>query len=346
MLHLAGVLRDALLPDVDVAAMAQTAAGKSLGAWHLHELTRDQPIEFFVLFSSLAGLIGSPGQAAYAAANTFLDALARHRAALGLPGQSLAWGPWAGVSLAAADGETDRLAARGLPPLDPATGIGLLEEAMRCGAPQLAVSAFASAELGGAAAWPAARQLLAPLLAPATGGVAGGTGPARPGALRAELLALASDADRRHTLRVFVTEQIRQVLGARATVIQPDVPFQTLGFDSLMAIELRGRLEPALATRLSATLVYAHPTIDELTDRLLLSLLPSDPRNPPPARQPAAVDQTPPDDLAGELAALDDAGVTALLAAELDTFDSSDVPDIPAPPDIPAVPDPHGQEEE
>ncbi|WP_225849093.1 type I polyketide synthase [Streptomyces sp. HPF1205] len=340
VVHLAGVLEDALLPDLTGDALDRALAGKAAGAWHLHELTRDEPVEMFVLFSSLAGIIGSPGQGAYAAANAFLDALARRRAAAGLPAQSLDWGPWAGDTLAAAGGDLDRLAARGVPPLDPDTAIALFDEALRGGRPHLVVSAFAPAGLAGAGGWSAARGLLAPLL-PGAGPAGAGQGPsaaAGRGTVRARIAALGSEPERRHAMLGFLTEQVRQVLGAREGAVQADVPFQSLGFDSLMAIELRGRLEAALDLKLSATLVYAHPTADALTEQLLTRLGPGPsgtpapgtagtapaPGTPGPAPAPGPVPDGghtpagPEDDLAG----LDDAEVAALLAAELDALDA------------------------
>jgi NAD(P)-dependent dehydrogenase (short-subunit alcohol dehydrogenase family) len=318
VLHLAGVLEDALVADLSYGALDRALAGKAAGAWHLHELTRAEPVEMFVLFSSLAGLVGSPGQAAYAAANTFLDALARRRAAAGLPALSLDWGPWAGDTLAAAGGGTDRLSARGVPPLEPDAGIALFGEALRAGGPHLAATAFDPAALAGAGGWPAARDLLAPLLPDAE---AGGPRPARRGSVRREILALDSEPERRHAMGAFLTEQVRQVLAAPPGSVRADIPFQSLGFDSLMAIELRGRLETALDVKLSATLVYAHPTAEALTEQLLLRL--GGTGAPGPAAEadtPAPVTEAagPVDGLEG----LDDSEVAALLAAELDAFDA------------------------
>ncbi|MFD8600029.1 SDR family NAD(P)-dependent oxidoreductase [Kitasatospora sp. NPDC059646] len=316
VVHLAGVLDDALLADVTGPALARVLAGKAAGAWHLHELTRDHPVDTFVLFSSLAGLIGSPGQGAYAAANTFLDALAAHRAALGLPGRSIAWGTWAGDTLAATGGGTDRLAARGVPPLDPDTAIRLMDEAVGGRHPQTAVFALVPDRLAAAGVWPAARDLLAALLP--QGGDGDGHRGAAP-AVREELLAAGTPAQRHRVLAEHLTEQVRQVLRARPGQVAADVPFQNLGFDSLMAIELRGRLETALGLRLSATLVYAYPTVEALTEQLLTRLeppaeAPAQPAAPPAPEAPAT---TP-----AELAGLDDAQVAALLAAELDAFEA------------------------
>lgn len=323
--HLAGVLEDALLPDLDPAALARAQSGKAAGAWHLHELTRDEPLELFVVFSSLAGLIGSPGQAAYASANTFLDALARLRAAEGLPGQSVDWGPWGGATLAASGGGVDRLAARGVPPLDPDTGVALLDEAVRSGRPHTAATALAPADLVRSGVWPAARALLAPLL-PVPDGRDGGADPAAAGrgAVRERVLALDPGPERLAAVLEFLTEQLRQVLGARPGTVPPDVPFQSLGFDSLMAIELRGRLEAALDVRLSATLVYAHPTAGALADQLLTRIVPETGSDPAPAPRPVPAAPPPepgaPDAL-GALEELADDELAALLAAELDAFD-------------------------
>ena len=336
VVHLAGVLEDALVPDLDDGALTRALAGKAVGAWHLHELTRDEPVELFVLFSSLAGLIGSPGQGAYAAANTFLDALARRRWADGLPARSIDWGPWGGDTLAASGGGVDRLAARGVPPLDPDAGMALLGEALRGERPHVAVSAFAPAGLARAGGWTAARGLLAPLLPGGGSGSGGagaeGAGKGVRGKVRAEILALDPGPERRHAMFGFLTEQVRLVLGARPGSVQADVPFQSLGFDSLMAIELRGRLETALDVKLSATVVYAHPTADALTDQLLSRVGSEAPGTGGPdgaAARPAAgpvgsratreAGEVPE---LGSLDGLDDAEVAALLAAELDAFDA------------------------
>jgi acyl transferase domain-containing protein/acyl carrier protein len=300
VLHLAGVLEDALLAEVGSAGLSRALAGKAVGAWNLHALTRDQPVELFVLFSSLAGLLGSPGQAPYAAANSFLDSLAQYRASLGLAGTSVSWGPWAGASLAS--GGLARLAARGVPPLDPEAGLDLLDEAVAGGRTHVAAAAFESAELKRVGSMPAARQLLSELL-PAAADV-------ERGAVRDEVLALGSAADRSRALRRFVVDQVAEVLGAAASAVDSAVPFEDLGFDSMMAIELRDRLEVALGVRLSATVVYAHPTAESLADGLLDQLAPAE---PPVEPQPAEAAGEPDADLSD----LDEDQLADLLTAEL-----------------------------
>src|SRR5262249_25379703 len=120
VIHAAGVLDDGLLEDYDAARLERVLAPKLAGSWNLHTLTQGQPLEFFVLFSSAAALLGSPGQAAYGAANAVLDALAHYRRGLGLPALSLNWGPWAEVGMAArVPLHLRRSAARGITPFDP-----------------------------------------------------------------------------------------------------------------------------------------------------------------------------------------------------------------------------------
>ncbi|WP_280234310.1 type I polyketide synthase [Nocardia cyriacigeorgica] len=299
--HLAGVLEDGVVDQIDASRMHRALAGKAGGAWNLHRATLDDPIEHFVLFSSLAGLFGSPGQGAYAAANTYLDALAGARAANGLPAKSIAFGPWAQIGLASAAGSADRLAGSGVPPLDPDIAMELLEAALSDPEPLLAVAAFDPARFTRSGLPPAAAELLSELLPDA---------PAEPvDTSVADALAEAEDpVVRAGILRTFVLGQVAAILGTSRPV-DPDLPFQELGFDSLMAVELRNRLESALGRRLSAGLVYAHPTAARLADGLL-----DDATAATGPAQPAVAD-----DLDDELSDLTDDELAQLLAAELDT---------------------------
>ncbi len=305
--HLAGVLEDALVADLDPVALHRALAGKAVGAWNLHDLIRDEPIEEFVLFSSLAGLMGSPGQAAYAAANTFLDALAQHRARLGLPAVSIAWGPWAGESLAVRAGGVGRLADRGVPPLRPEVGLDLLERAISSGRPNVSAAAFAPGELSRIAGWPVASQLLGTLIE--TG--SGQGGPER-GSARLDVLA-APVGERASVMMRFLLRQLANVLGTTEAPVAPEVPFQALGLDSLLSIELRDRLEIGLGLRLSATLVYANPTAHALANALLDQVTPATPVTGQPDVRTGGPAE------AADLSALDDEQIGALLSAELET---------------------------
>lgn len=300
--HLAGVLEDALITTIDDDLLHRALAGKAAGAWNLHTLTTGLPVEHFVLFSSLAGLFGSPGQGAYAAANTFLDALAEHRADLGLPAQSIDWGTWSGTGLAVEAGGVDRLAARGLPPLSPEVALDLLEEALGSGRRHLVAAAFDWAAFGRAGLGPDLARMLAGQVSadrPATG--------AERGAVRKAALAATGAAGRLDVLRRFLLEQVGGVLGRGPESVDTSVPLQELGFDSLMAMELRTRLETGLDLRLSATVVYTFPTVEALADGLAQRL--GDP-------QPTQTREEP--DVPADLSALDDEELAALLTEELD----------------------------
>ncbi|WP_285778906.1 type I polyketide synthase [Microtetraspora sp. NBRC 13810] len=312
--HLAGVLEDATIATLGEDVLRRALIGKAAGAWHLHRLTADLPIEHFVLFSSLAGLFGSPGQGAYAAANTFLDALAVTRAARGLPAQSIDWGTWTGSGLAVTGGGADRLAARGMPPLDPAVAVDLLEEALHSGEPHLAAAAFDWAEFGRAGLGPMLTRLLRGFVA-APGSAAGpGTAGGVRGAVRDAVRAAQSPPERLDVLRAFLLEQAAAVLGRPAAELDTSVPLQELGFDSLMAMELRTRLETGLDLRLSATVVYTFPTVEALAEGLLDRLGPADAA---PARVPEADDAVL-GRVDGDLGEIEDADLAALLSEELD----------------------------
>ncbi|WP_067654380.1 type I polyketide synthase [Nocardia harenae] len=308
--HAAGVLADALVTDLDDTHLTRAITGKALGAQHLHEATVGLPLDDFVLFSSLAGILGSPGQAAYAAANTVLDTIAVQRAAAGLPAVSIAWGTWAGASLASAG--VDRLAARGLPPLRPEIGLELLTAALASELPVVVAAAFRPEGLGRslASAPPATRTLLEPIV--------GSLDQPRAvrGAALAAVRAAQTDDARRDVVARYLTERVAAVLGTTPADVDPRVPFQEVGMDSLTAIELRDQLETAFDTRLSAALFFAHPTVESFADELAARLGTVAPAS---AAAPDVADGEPdggePDD--DDLSALSDDELTDLVEREL-----------------------------
>ncbi|HEX6343056.1 type I polyketide synthase [Umezawaea sp.] len=253
VVHVAGVADDAVLADVTEERLDGVLTAKLDAAWHLHELTRDLDLSAFVLYSSVAGLLGTAGQAAYAAANTSLDALAEHRAALGLPARSLAWGLWETASaLSGHLAETDlrRLARTGLRPLATADALALFDAAMSATEPVLAVTRL---DLDGL------RDPVPPLLsglAPRTAARPSAT-PA-PGAAR---LAALPDSEVDRVLTDLVRGHVATVLGhSDPTAVGTDRPFRDLGLDSLTSVELRNLLTRSTGLRLSASLVFDHPT--------------------------------------------------------------------------------------
>ncbi|MBP2037347.1 type I polyketide synthase [Streptomyces avidinii] len=268
VVHAAGVLDDGVLDALTPDRFATVAGPKAIGARHLHELTRDLDLTAFVLFSSFAGSVGLAGQGNYAAANAYLDALAVHRAQLGLPATAVAWGSWAGAGMAA-DTEAARrqLARTGLVPLDPARALAELGRALDDGENSVTVAdvdweRFAEGSgtgrpnplLDGVAEVRRARQ----------------REPRRSGTdASADRFAGLAGQALRGALAKLVTAEAAAVLGLPATArIQEDRTFRNLGFDSLIGVEFRNRLAAATGRRLSPGLVFDHPTPGRLVEHL------------------------------------------------------------------------------
>ncbi|WP_394846826.1 type I polyketide synthase [Pendulispora brunnea] len=272
VVHTAGVLDDGLLDSLSPERIDAVLRPKLDAAWHLHRLTRLLDLRAFVLFSSLSGVLGSPGQASYAAANAALDALAAHRLARDLPASSLAWGPWDGIGMAARLAEQDRARIRrqGLVPLASAEGLALFDASLARAEPLLVPVRFDAAALA------ARGDSLPPLfrgLVRATSARGARHGVMQVDPLAARLRTLDEAAQRRLLLD-FVREHVGAVLDAHPSSIEPQRPLQELGLDSLMAVELRNRLASASGLRFSATLLFDYPTPDALTQFLRAELVP------------------------------------------------------------------------
>ncbi|MGC0421376.1 SDR family NAD(P)-dependent oxidoreductase [Embleya sp. AB8] len=273
VIHTAGLLRDSVLTGLTGEHLDAVLRPKVDAAWHLHELTRNHELSHFVLYSSAAGSFGNPGQANYAAANTFLDALAGQRRALGLPGTSLAWGLWAQTS--ALTGGLDpadraRVARGGLLPLGTREGLDLLDAALGLDAATLLPARLDPAALRAQAAAGTLPVILRDLVRlPARRSTGGGADSL------AERLAGRSDAEQIEILLDLVRGQVAAVLGhASADAVIAEQGFNDLGFDSLTAVELRNRLNRATGLRLPATLVFDYPTPLALTGYLRDGLAP------------------------------------------------------------------------
>jgi acyl carrier protein len=262
VIHAAGVLDDGILLRLTPARMRSVMTPKVAGASNLHRLTLGCPLDFFVLFSSAAALLGSPGQGNYAAGNAFLDALAQHRHAQGLPALSINWGPWSGGGLAAVQLQAGGF--RGIASLTPQQGLAAFERAFGLGLPQVAVMGLDLRQWRQSYPKAASAPFLS-ALAQDEGRAPGRTGEA--GRLREALLAAGPD-ERRRLLEAQLRAHIGQVLRLDPAQIDPATPLPSLGFDSLMALELRNRLEAALDVTLSATLIWGYPTIAALTPYL------------------------------------------------------------------------------
>jgi epothilone polyketide synthase D len=260
VVHAAGIVDDALLSEQTPERLARVFAPKVTGAWNLHELTERHELEAFVLFSSLAGTLGSAGQANYAAANAYLDALAQYRRGRGLPAVSLAWGPWSGSGMAAElePKARARFARQGIQLISPERGVQLFHAALQQRAPQLVVAPLdlvALAGAWGAAAPPIWRQLL--------------PRPERGSASSVEELP-ADEALRSAAITRIVREEVARILSLpSAADLSADQPLQELGFDSLMAVELRSALERRLGVPLPAALSFTAATADSLATQLV-----------------------------------------------------------------------------
>jgi acyl transferase domain-containing protein/aryl carrier-like protein len=268
ILHCAGVLEDGLIADQSQRSLAKVLAPKADAALHLHELSRGAELAAFVLYSSAAATLGSPGQGNYAAANSFLDALAQQRRSEGLAATAIAWGLWERESeLTAGLEEADRarLSRSGLIALSDEAGMELFDRA-RTGPEPLAVAVpIDSTALAGLAR----TGLLPPLLS----GLVRETGRRRARTAQGSLsrrLAGVPEAEREAAVVALVREQVATVLGhSSAEAIDPAANFKDLGFDSLGAVELRNRLGQATGMRLKATMVFDHPSSAEVGAYLL-----------------------------------------------------------------------------
>ncbi|MBL1102859.1 type I polyketide synthase, partial [Streptomyces coffeae] len=273
VVHTAGVLDDATIGSLTPDRIDEVFRPKVDAAWHLHELTRD--LSAFVLFSSAAGVFGGAGQGNYAAANTFLDALAQHRRAAGLPATSLAWGLWADASGMAGNlDETDvrRITSGGMIPIGAAEGLALFDAAGSTGRALLAPVPLDLPVLHRQARSQPVPHMLRGLVR----GTARRTAEAGSvaGSALARSLAGMTAAEREKALLDLVLSQVAMVLGhSSAHAIAPDRAFKDLGFDSLSSVELRNRLNTATELTLPATLVFDYPTPAALAAHLGAELL-------------------------------------------------------------------------
>ncbi|WP_437626673.1 type I polyketide synthase [Sorangium sp. So ce1151] len=265
VVHAAGVLDDSLLERQTVERLVKVTAPKVAGAWHLHELTRDQPLDFFVLYASASGLLGAAGQANYAAANAFLDALAHHRRALGLPALSLDWGAFSEVGLAAAqDNRGARLATMGMRSMTPEEGIAVLAEELGGDRVQLGVIPLDLRQWVECHPHVAASSLFSELVQ-AAGQLRRLSNTAK--SLQ-QTLSKASASERRALVERFLREQVGTVLRMDASRVDLTAPFRGMGLDSLMGLELRNRLETGLGLKLAATLIWTYSNVTALAEHL------------------------------------------------------------------------------
>ncbi|RGC65728.1 Erythronolide synthase, modules 1 and 2 [Micromonospora sp. MW-13] len=259
VVHTAGVLDDGVVETLTAERLAGVLAPKVSAGWFLHEATTGLDLDLFVVFSSVAGVLGSPGQAAYAAGNAFLDALAVHRRRAGLPAVSLAWGMWDTPGMAASLGEAGRTRSTtrgGLAAMSAETGLALFDAAVSGGR-----SALVPAVIDVAALRAAAGTGMVPPMLRALVGATTIRRQAGQGATWATRIAGLAPEEARAQVDVLIRGLVAQVLGhGGAESVPADRAFRELGFDSLTAVDLRNRVNAASGLRLPSTLVFDYPT--------------------------------------------------------------------------------------
>jgi phthiocerol/phenolphthiocerol synthesis type-I polyketide synthase D len=272
--HLAGVLDDGRIEGLTWERFAAVLRSKVQGAWNLHQLTGSTALKHFVMFSSVASLMPASGQCSYAAANAFLDALAMYRRGHGLPALSVNWGPWSGAGHAGTDygrQAHQRLASLGIGSISPGQGLQVLEQLLQQDRAQAIVVSVDWERLFRADAGAGRLGLLAELAV--VNPPAGEESRRRPSELVDSLRALPAD-ERRPYILGYLSDMVIAALKLRTD--EPLEPRQRLfdvGLDSIMALELKDRLERAVGAKLSATLLFVHPTLDALSSYLLTEIV-------------------------------------------------------------------------
>jgi myxalamid-type polyketide synthase MxaB len=252
VIHAAGLLDDGVLLQQDWTRFERVLAPKIAGGWNLHEATLDQPLDFFVCFSSVASLLGTPGQGNYAAGNAFLDALAQHRRARGLPGLSIHWGPWQAIGMTAGVDQRDRArwAAGGMGTIAPDLGLQVLGQLLCQYRPQAGVLPINWTKFLPQVPKTPRQTLLAEMAQAASQPEAAAR---RGAAKRTDLLPrwqAAAPAQRADLIRGFVRDRVAATLGMSGGQLDVRQPLKELGLDSLMAIELKNQIEADLEIEL------------------------------------------------------------------------------------------------
>jgi NADPH:quinone reductase-like Zn-dependent oxidoreductase/NAD(P)-dependent dehydrogenase (short-subunit alcohol dehydrogenase family)/acyl carrier protein len=266
IVHAAGVLDDHTLLELSEESFRKVFAPKGLGAWNLHAMSEGREIDFFVMYSSAASLLGSPGQGNYAAANALVDALAHRRAQAGRPAMSIQWGAFGEVGLAAAqDNRGQRLVSRGVASLTPEEGLAALGRLFSHPRPEVGILRLDMRQWVEFYPRAAGLSFFAELARE-------GTGATRHAGEMVDRLEAAAPGERLPLLERHVTEQVGMVLRLDPARIDRRAPLSSLGLDSLLSLELRNRLEATLGLRLSATLLFTYPTSSLLSEHLLTLL--------------------------------------------------------------------------
>jgi acyl carrier protein len=329
VVHSAGVLHDGVLVGQNWENFAETFGPKVDGSWSLHRLTTGESLDFFVLFSSISSVLGSPGQGNHSAANAFMDRLAHYRRARGLPALSINWGAWADVGAATERGVAERIGAQGMGTIAPSVGIALLERLLSDGSVQAAAMpvdwARFAREFAGGRLRTSFLEKLETVAAPVRRDRRSTTfaAPVASVAPKSEI----SIRDALPTVRWDVLLDALRSLASRVLGLAPasplDVnrPLQEMGLDSLMAVELRNLMkkELGLERAVAATIVFDYPTVNALTEYVGETMFgwPSRTAAPSASGEPTSSDDFDGMDLLDQLETLTPAEVEQMLAKRM-----------------------------
>ncbi|MBE9216665.1 KR domain-containing protein, partial [Plectonema cf. radiosum LEGE 06105] len=261
VIHAAGVLDDGILHSMTWERFTNVIHPKVLGAWNLHDLTQDFPLDFFVLFSSATALFGSPGQANHVAANVFLDALAHYRQSIGKPGLSINWGIWSDVGSAAERNADKEMQMKGIGAIAPQDGIDLFAKLLQFDTPQIGVLPINWSQF-------LQQNITSPFFTDfISSSQIQSAKTVETGYL--ESLFAAKPSERRYLLEMHLRTQISQILGFSPDEIDAEKGFFDLGMDSLTSVELKNRLQKSLKISLPSTIIFDQPTLNALLDYLI-----------------------------------------------------------------------------
>ncbi|MBF0288094.1 MAG: type I polyketide synthase [SAR324 cluster bacterium] len=272
VIHAAGVLDDGMIAQQNWERFDKVMQPKIRGAWNLHALTQQFPLDFFLLFSSASSALGTLGQSNYASANAFLDALSHYRRGNDLPAIAINWGPWAEVGMAAQENNRNRYTNQGVHSLLPADGLNLLQRILRMNRPQVCAIHIDWTKYAHYVSADRKSGLFSKMIAEVKSDHI-----EERAEEQSEIIQKLQEAlpeQRPKILLSFVQELAGKVIGyGEANAIVEDSPLMEQGFDSLMAVDLKNRLNKTMNSNLPASLLFEYPTLEKIVDYLLEDIL-------------------------------------------------------------------------
>ncbi|MBF0287243.1 MAG: SDR family NAD(P)-dependent oxidoreductase [SAR324 cluster bacterium] len=271
VIHAAGVLDDGMIAQQNWERFEKVMRPKINGAWNLHRLTENIPLDFFLMFSSAASVLGTLGQSNYASANAFLDALAHYRRANGLPAASINWGPWAEIGMASQEGnQKNRFSSQGVQSLKPEEGLIVLKRILRDNITQPCVIHIEWSQFINNVPHERKSGIYSDIISEIQN-----SGIDTDSEAQSEIIRSLNEAmfgERPQMLLSFIQDLAGNVIGESHSLPE-DVPLMEQGFDSLMAVDLKNRLNKAMNTNLPSSLLFEYPTLEKITNFLLEEIL-------------------------------------------------------------------------